>query len=79
MLKIKAIDLLKLYRSNLINNQKIEIRVGNWIKKIVIYKDFNYLLKEPLLQRNIEDWFIGSNVTDGDIIINIEEVSNENI
>lgn len=71
---MKAIELLKLYRDGLINKMQIEIRMKNWGQKIVRYTNIEELEKEELLQHKISDWFVGSNCTDGDIVINVEEV-----
>ncbi len=68
-----AIELLKLYRDGLINKMQIEIRMNNWGRKIVRYTNIEELEKEELLQHEIEDWFVGSNITDGQIIINVKE------
>ncbi len=74
MLKIKAIELLKLYRSSLLSKHlKVEIRLNNFTQKVVIYWNLEELEKEKLLQLYVEDWFIGSSCTDGDIIINLVE------
>ena len=73
MSKIKAIELLKLYREGLIEKMQIEIRMENWGRKIVIYKNLEELEKEELLQHNVIDWFVGSKITDGEIIINVEK------
>lgn len=70
---MKAIELLKLYRDGLINKTQIEIRMKNWGQKTVRYTNIKELEKEELLQHKIIDWFIGSNITDGEIIINVEE------
>lgn len=69
---MKAIELLKLYRDGLINKMQIEIRMNNWGQKTVRYTNIEELEKEELLQRKIIDWFIGSNITDGEIVINVE-------
>ena len=68
-----AIELLKLYRDGLANRLKVEIRMKNWSQKTVIYTNIEELEKEELLQHKIIDWFIGSNITDGEIVINVEE------
>lgn len=70
---MKAIDMLKLYRDGLIERTQIEIRMKNWGRKTVRYTNIKELEKEELLQHKIIDWFIGSNITDGEIIINVEE------
>ena len=70
---IKAIELLKLYRDGLIERTQIEIRMKNWGQKTVRYTNIKELEKEELLQHNIIDWFIGSSITDGGIVINVEE------
>lgn len=70
---MKAIELLKLYRDGLANRLKVEIRMENWGQKTVIYTNIEELEKEELLQHKIIDWFIGSDITDGEIIINVEE------
>lgn len=70
---MKAIELLKLYRDGLAQRTNIEIRMNNWGQKIVKYTNIEELYKEELLQHNIIDWFIGSNITDGEIVINVEE------
>lgn len=70
---MKAIELLKLYRDGLINKKQIEIRMKNWGQKTVRYTNVETLEKEELLQHKIIDWFIGSDITDGEIIINVEE------
>ena len=67
-----AIELLKLYRDGLANRLKVEIRMKNWSQKTVIYTNIEELEKEELLQHKIIDWFIGSNITDGEIVINVE-------
>lgn len=69
---MKAIELLKLYRDGLINKMQIEIRMKNWGQKTVRYTNIEELEKEELLQHKIIDWFIGSNITDGEIVINVE-------
>ncbi len=69
---MKAIELLKLYRDGLIQKTQIEIRMENWGQKLVRYTNIEELEKEELLQHNIIDWFIGSPITDGEIIINVE-------
>lgn len=69
---MKAIELLKLYRDGLINKMQIEIRMNNWGQKTVRYTNIEELEKEELLQHKIIDWFIGSNITDGEIVINVE-------
>lgn len=70
---MKAIELLKLYRDGLINKTQIEIRMNNWGQKTVRYTNIEELEKEELLQHKVIDWFIGSNITDGEIVINVEE------
>ncbi len=70
---MKAIELLKLYRDGLINKTQIEIRMKNWGQKTVRYTNIETLKKEELLQHKVIDWFIGSNITDGEIVINVEE------
>lgn len=70
---MKAIELLELYRDGLINKTQIEIRMNNWGQKTVRYTNIETLKKEELLQHKVIDWFIGSNITDGEIIINVEE------
>lgn len=70
---MKAIELLKLYRDGLTERLQIEIRMKNWGQKVVRYTNIKELEKEELLQHKIDDWFIGSNCTDGDIIINVLE------
>lgn len=70
---MKAIELLKLYRDGLIDKTQIEIRINNWGQKTVRYTNIETLEKEELLQHKIIDWFVGSNITYGDIIINVEE------
>ncbi len=69
---MKAIELLKLYREGIFERLKVEIRLDNWTQKIVEYRNPEELEKEELLQREIEDWFIGSDVVDGDIVINVK-------
>lgn len=69
---MKAIELLKLYRDGLINKKQIEIRMNNWGQKTVRYTNIEELKKEELLQHKVIDWFIGSNITDGEIVINVE-------
>ena len=69
---MKEIELLKLYRDGLINKMQIEIRMNNWGQKTVRYTNIEELEKEELLQHKIIDWFIGSNITDGEIVINVE-------
>ena len=71
-----AIELLKLYRDGLANRLKVEIRMKNWSQKTVIYTNIEELEKEELLQHKIIDWIIGSNITDGEIVINVEEDEN---
>ena len=56
---MKAIELLKLYRDGLIQRTQIEIRMENWGQKTVRYTSL--------------DWFIGSSITDGEIVINVEK------
>ena len=73
MSKIKAIELLKLYRDGLAQKTQIEIRMENWGQKVVKYTNIENLGKEELLQHNIIDWFIGSGITDGEIVINVEK------
>lgn len=70
---MKAIELLKLYRDGLANRLQIEIRMNNWGQKTVRYINIEELEKEPLLQHKIKDWFIGSNITDGEIVVNVLE------
>lgn len=70
---MKAIELLELYREGIFERLKVEIRLDNWTQKIVEYRNPDELEKEELLQREINDWFIGSDVTDGDIVINIKK------
>lgn len=70
---MKAIELLKLYRDGLTNRLQVEIRMKNWGQKTVRYTNIEQLEKEELLQHKIIDWFIGSNITDGEIVINVEE------
>lgn len=70
---MKAIELLKLYRDGLTERLQIEIRMKNCGQKVVRYTNIKELEKEELLQHKIDDWFIGSNCTDGDIIINVLE------
>lgn len=69
---MKAINLLKLYRDGLANRLQVEIRMENWGQKTVRYTNIEELEKEELLQHQIIDWFIGSNITDGEIVINVE-------
>lgn len=69
---MKAIELLKLYRDGLIEREKIEIRKNNYAQKTVMYHNLKELEKEDLLQQEIKDWFAGSNVTDGTIVINLK-------
>lgn len=68
---MKAIELLKLYREGIFERLKVEIRLDNWTQKIVEYRNLDELEKEELLQREIKDWFIGSDIVDGDIVINV--------
>ena len=70
---MKAIELLKLYRDGLIQKTQIEIRMENWGQKTVRYTSLEELEKEELLQHNVIDWFIGSKITDGEIVINVEK------
>lgn len=70
---MKAIELLKLYREGLTNKLQVEIRMNNWGQKTVRYTNIEELEKEELLQHKVIDWFIGSNITDGEIVINVEE------
>nr|WP_317631439.1 hypothetical protein [uncultured Flavobacterium sp.] len=70
---MKAIELLKLYRDGLIQRTQIEIRMENWGQKTVRYTSLEELEKEELLQHNVKDWFIGSSITDGEIVINVEK------
>ena len=73
---MKAIELLKLYREGLAENLKVEIRKDNYTQKIVEYRNIEELEKEELLQKEIQDWFIGqplSKYVDGEIIINVKE------
>lgn len=71
---MKAIELLKLYREGLlIRHSKIEIRKNNQIQKVVMYGNNESLENEPLLNREIDNWFIGSNVTDGEIVIDLKD------
>lgn len=71
---MKAIDLLKKYRSSLlITDLKVEIRSEDWTQKVVIYWNLEELEKEELLQHEIKDWFIGSRCTDGNIVINLKD------
>lgn len=70
---MKAINLLKLYRDGLANRLQVEIRMENWGQKTVRYTNIEELEKEELLQHQIIDWFIGSNITDGEIVINVKE------
>ncbi len=76
---MKAIDLLKLYREGLLyRNLKIELRINNYAQKTIIFYSIENLQNEPLLQLEIADWFIGSDVTDGNIVINlVDEVGDE--
>lgn len=69
---MKAIELLKLYRDGLLEREKIEIRKNNYKQKTVTYNNLEQLEKEDLLQQEIYDWFIGSNITDGTIVINLK-------
>ena len=71
---MEAIDLLKLYREGLLyRNLKIELRINNYAQKTIIFYSLENLENEPLLELEIKDWFISSNITDGDIIINLVE------
>ena len=70
---MKAIELLKLYRKGLVRNLKVEIRQNNYVQKIVIYKNSDEIPKEELLQQEVDNWFIGSEITDGELIIDIKE------
>lgn len=70
---MKAIELLKLYRNGLLEREKIEIRKNNYSKKVVLFTDIEELKKEKLLQEEIDDWFVGSSITAGNIIINLKE------
>lgn len=70
---MKAIELLKLYREGLTNKLQVEIRMNNWGRKVVRYTNIEELEKEELLQHKVIDWFIGSKITDGEIVINVEE------
>ena len=70
---MKAIELLKLYRDGLINRTQIEISMKNCGQKTVRYTNIETLEKEELLQHKVIDWFIGSSITDGEIVINVEE------
>lgn len=72
---MKAIELLKLYREGIFERLKVEIRLDNYTQKIVEYRNPDELGKEELLQREINDWFIGqpqSKYVDGNIIINVK-------
>lgn len=70
---MKAIELLKLYRDRLVERLQIEIRMNNWGQKTVRYTNIEELEKEELLQHDIKDWFIGSDIIDGEIVINVLE------
>ena len=70
---MKAIELLELYRNGLLEREKIEIRKNNYTKKVVLFTDIEELKKEKLLQEEIDDWFVGGSITDGNIIINLKE------
>lgn len=72
---MKATELLKLYRDGLINKMQIEIRMENWGRKTVRYTNIEELEKEELLQHKIVDWFVGSNITDGEIVINVQNMN----
>ena len=70
---MKAIEMLKLYRDGLLyRNLKIELRINNYAQKTIIFYSIESLEKEPLLNLEIDDWFVGSNITDGQIIINLK-------
>lgn len=70
---MEAIKLLKLYRNGLAEKTVIEIRLNNYTQKVVKYTNIEELDKEELLHHKIQDWFIGSSITDGEIIINVKE------
>ena len=52
---------------------KIEIRVDNYAQKTILFYSMESLENEPLLQIEINDWFIGSKITDGDLVINLKD------
>ena len=73
---MKAIELLKLYREEIVEKLKVEIRLNNYTQKIVEYRNIEEIDKEELLQNEIQDWLIGrpfSKYVDGEIIINVKE------
>lgn len=71
---MKAIELLKLYREGLlIRHSKIEIRKNNNLQKVVMYGNNESLENEPLLNEEIDNWFIGSDVTEGGIVIDLKD------
>lgn len=73
---MKAVELLKLYRERLTERLKVEIRLNNYVQKVVEYRNIEELEKEELLQKEIDDWFMGqpfSKCVDGEIIINVKE------
>ena len=75
---MKAIKMLKLYREGLLyRNEKIELRLNNFAQKTIKFYSLESLENEPLLQLEINDWFIGSSITDGTIVINLKENNNE--
>lgn len=66
---MKAIDFLKAHRDGCLDSLSVEIRVDNWNYKTVKYDSIEVANEEPILQKEMIDWFIADDHT---IMINCE-------
>lgn len=55
---MKAIDLLKTFSEERLSGLVVEIRVNNGDYKCVVYSNKEALDEDPILQREMIDWFI---------------------
>lgn len=69
---MKAIDFIKAHREACIDSLFVEIRADDWAYKCVVYKNKDVLDEEPVLQREIIDWFIDVVDSVPRFVINVE-------
>ena len=71
---MKAIDMLKSYRSILLHNLIIEVRVNNCTQKVVTVKDWKAIEDDPIFHREVSNWFINkTGCVDGQLILDFKE------
>ena len=70
---MKAIDFIKAHREDCFSSLFVEIRVNDSDYKCVVYSDKIVLNEEPILQREIIDWFTTYEDSYVRFVINVEE------